>query len=303
MIPKNSHIVLQAYRNKDILHECAFALLSLCRHQSREELAELHIAIYTDQPEYFEALRHGLNIQYKTIDAALLQQWRGTINFVHRVKIEILRDYVKEHQGQVLYLDTDIVFAENINGIFQSIADGKLYMHIMEGFVQGSDNAILQKLSRFLRGNRFDSFNSALRISGCVTMWNAGVLGFSTDHAYLLEDVLAFTDFVYPRFPKHVVEQFAFSLYFQNTSQIHTAHTHIYHYWNLKELRPILLSFFRFFHTNDWDSLVQYSQLIQLPEYLQQKANFYSNRSVIDKLVKKKWLPNIPEWELLVQQL
>jgi hypothetical protein len=134
-------------------------------------------------------------------------------------------------------------------------------------------------------------------------MWNAGVLGFSTDHAYLLEDVLAFTDFVYPRFPKHVVEQFAFSLYFQNTSQIHTAHTHIYHYWNLKELRPILLSFFRFFHTNDWDSLVQYSQLIQLPEYLQQKANFYSNRSVIDKLVKKKWLPNIPEWELLVQQL
>ncbi|HTM66154.1 MAG TPA: hypothetical protein VL093_07540 [Flavipsychrobacter sp.] len=303
MIPKNSHIVLQAYGNKDILHECAFALLSLCRHQSREELAALHIGIYTDQPEYFEALRHGLNIQYKTIGAALLKQWRGTINFVHRVKIEILRDYVKEYQGQILYLDTDIVFAENINGIFQSIVDGKLYMHIMEGFVHDSDNAILQKLSRFLRGNRFDSFNSALRIPGNVTMWNAGVLGFSTDHAYLLEDVLAFTDFVYPRFQKHVVEQFAFSLYFQNTSQIHTAHTHIYHYWNLKELRPILGSFFRFFHTNDWDSLVQYSQLIQLPEYLQQKANFYSNRSVLDKLLKKKWLPDIPEWELLVQQL
>jgi len=303
MIPKNSHIVLQAYGNKDILHECAFALLSLCRHHSREELAELIIAIYTDESEYFESLTHGLDIQYKTINAARLKEWRGNIDFVHRVKIEILRDYVKQHQGQVLYLDTDIVFAANINGIFQNIAEDKLYMHIMEGFVHSSGNAILQKVSKFLKTNPFDSFNNTLRVPDDVTMWNAGVLGFTTDHSHLLEDVLAFTDFVYPRFPKHVVEQFAFSLYFQNTSQIHTAHTHIHHYWNLKELRPVLRSFFEFFSENDWDSLVRYSQLIQLPDYLQQKTNFYSNRSTVDKLLKKKWLPNTPEWQLLVQQL
>jgi hypothetical protein len=303
MIPTNSHIVLQAYGNKDILHECAFALLSLCRHHSIDELAALNICIYTDQPEYFESLNHGLNIQYRAMNAERLKQWRGSIDFVHRVKIEILRDYVKVHQGQILYLDTDIVIAESIESIFQDIAAGKLYMHIMEGFVYGSNNIVFQKLSRFLRTNPFDSFKKTLVIPENVVMWNAGVLGFSTEHKHLLDEVLAFTDFVYSQFPKHIVEQFAFSLYFQNSAQIHTAHTHFYHYWNLKELRPVLASFFEFFKGKEWHELVYYSQLIQLPDYLQQKANFYYNRSSLGKLLNRKWMPKTPEWPLLAQQL
>jgi hypothetical protein len=287
----------------DIMHECAFALISLCRHHTLEELAALNICIYTDQPEYFESLNHGLNIQYKTMNAERQKQWRGSIDFVHRLKIEILRDYVKEHQGQILYLDTDIVFANGIADILNNIAEGTLYMHIMEGAVHGSNNIIFQKLSRFLKTHPFNSFKKEIVIPEKVAMWNAGVLGFSTEHTHLLDEVLTFTDFVYPQFPKHIVEQFAFSLYFQNTSQIHTAHTHIYHYWNLKDLRPVLASFFEFFRGRGWHELVYCSQLIQLPDYLQQKANFYFNRSTLDKLLKKKWLPHVPQWPLLVQQL
>ena len=275
----------------------------MCRHHSKEELAKFRIGIYTDQPQYFEALKHGLNIEYKTINAERLKQWRGAIDFVHRVKIELLRDYVKDHQGNILYLDTDIVFAKSVQDIFQKIAEGKLYMHIMEDVVHNSENIVFKKLSKFLRNHSTESLKEGLIIPQDVTMWNAGVLGFSAHYSYLLEEVLAFTDLVYPKFPKHVVEQFAFSLYFQNTAQIHTAHAHIYHYWNLKELRPVLNSFFQFFKEKSWSELVHYCQLIQLPDYLQQKANFYYNRSSVNKILKRKWQPEIPAWHLLVQQL
>ena len=192
----------------------------MCRHHSKEELAKFRIGIYTDQPQYFEALKHGLNIEYKTINAERLKQWRGAIDFVHRVKIELLRDYVKDHQGNILYLDTDIVFAKSVQDIFQKIAEGKLYMHIMEDVVHNSENIVFKKLSKFLRNHSTESLKEGLIIPQDVTMWNAGVLGFSTHYSYLLEEVLAFTDLVYPKFPKHVVEQFAFSLYFQITATI-----------------------------------------------------------------------------------
>jgi lipopolysaccharide biosynthesis glycosyltransferase len=222
---------------------------------------------------------------------------------VHRVKIEVLRDFTATHQGQILYLDTDVVFTRPVTEIFEQLAEGKLYMHVMEGYVHHSDNTVFRKLSGFFRQTAVTVHNVPVAIPEKATMWNAGVLGFHSRYAYLLDEVLAFTDEVYRQFPKHVVEQFAFSLHFQQTAPLLSAHTSIYHYWNLKELRPVLASFFAHFRDKNWDGLVYYSRLIQLPDYLQQKANFYYNRSTLQKLLKRKWKATIPDWNLLLQQL
>jgi len=303
-IQENCYIVLQAYGSKDILNECVFALLSLSNRHSAEELASIEICIYTDQAAYFRSFNiSALRIAYREVNQQLISSWRGAINFVHRVKIEVLRDFAKQHSGQILYLDTDVCFAQSLTEIFRNIGSGKLYMHIMEGAVHHSDNVVFNKLSKFLGRENIVVDDRAIVIPDEVKMWNAGVLGFHTKYAYLLDEILQFTDLVYNRFPKHVVEQFAFSLYFQQTAPLFTAHTHIYHYWNLKELRPVLDSFLTFFQTKNWEQMARVSTLIQLPDYMQQKANFYYNRSTVDKLLKKKWLPKIPNWNLLVQQL
>ncbi|HRO41991.1 MAG TPA: hypothetical protein PL009_04120 [Flavipsychrobacter sp.] len=303
-IPASSYLVMQAYGSKDILNECVFALLTLCRQHSKEELTPLTVYIYTDQPEYFHSFQNcWLNIQYREVNATELAKWRGAIDFVHRVKIEVLLDFAATHIGQILYLDTDVYFAAPIDKILQQIHKGQLYMHIMEGFVHRSDNLVFQKLSKFLKSNSIRVKNEQVIIPENATMWNAGVLGFHTSYATVLDKVLDFTDEVYRQLPKHVVEQFAFSLYFQQTLPLKTAHTAIYHYWNLKELRPILNSFFKHFKDKNWEELTQISSLLQLPDYLQQKANFYSNRSTLEKLLKKKWTPHVPDWNLLLQQL
>ena len=299
-----SYIVFQAYGSQDILNECVFALLTLCHHHSQHELDNLKICIYTDQPAFFESFKNSrLDIEFREISKQLLAEWRGAIDFVHRVKIEVLRDFVKDKTGNILYLDTDVYFSRPITEIFDNIHEGKLYMHVMEDQVHHSDNIVFQKLSRFLKNNVIDVNGAVVNIPEQVAMWNAGVLGFHTKYAHLLDEVIAFTDTVHQQYPKHVVEQFAFSLYFQQTAPLLTAHTFIYHYWNLKELRPVLDSFFSFFNEKNWDGLVYYSKLIQLPDYLQQKANFYYNRSVFNKFLKKKWHPKLPEWNLLMQQL
>lgn len=303
-IPAGSYIVMQAYGSQDILNECAFALLSLTRQQTEDDLQNLTVIIYTDQPAFFKSFKDcPLNARLRDVNRALISQWRGAIDFVHRVKIEVLRDAVKNLDGQILYLDTDVCFAEPVTTIFDNIRKGKLYMHIMEGRLHGSDNLVFQKLSKFFNSSDVALHGKKITIPEDAMMWNAGVLGFHTKYSQLLDEVLAFTDVVYQQIPKHVVEQFAFSLYFRQTAPLLSAHTNINHYWNLKELRPVLASFFGHFGNKDWETLSYYSRLIQLPDYMQQKANFYYNRSSVDKLLKKRWTAALPDWDLLIHQL
>jgi hypothetical protein len=304
-LPTHSYIVLQAYGNEGIMQECVFALLTLCRQHTREELKGLQVWIYTDKPEFFRSFRDcWLDLRFREVDREQLRQWRGKIDFLHRVKIEVLRDFCSGHEGQVLYLDTDVCFTQPITTIFTDLAEGKLYMHIMEGLVHESGNVMIRKLSRFIKKNGpLIVDGNEISIPDQTSMWNAGVIGFHTRYSSLLEAVLKFTDAVYLQFHKHVVEQFAFSFYFQNAAPLKTAHTAISHYWNLKEIRFILASYFNYFQGRSWDDLVLYSRLIQLPEPMQQKVNFLQNRSTLNKFLKQQWQPEEPRWDLLMQQL
>jgi hypothetical protein len=305
-IPANSHIVFQAYGNVGILQECALAMLSLCQRHTREDLAGTAVWIYTDNPDFFNSFKDcWLNLKFRQLDAAKLAEWRGSIDFVHRVKVAMLQDFVKDKDGQVLYLDTDVYFIGAATGVFQNIADGKLYMHTKEGPVHGSDNVVFRKLSQFIksRGNELPTGSSSIHIPEGTTMWNAGVLGFPSRHDRLLNSVLEFTDSVYEEYPKHIVEQYAFSIFFSNEGSIFPADTVIFHYWNLKELRAVLQSFFEHFSDSSWDELVKYSKMINPMALVQQKQSFQQKRSLIDKLVKRKWAPPLLAWDLLVQKL
>jgi hypothetical protein len=193
-----------------------------------------------------------------------------------------------------LYLDTDTVITHLLDEVWQNIEAGKLYMHMNEGVVSGKGNPILAKLHAYL------STNAAMQVAGKpiydLAMWNAGALGFNTKYKYLLDEVLAFTDNEYPKFPKHIVEQFAFSVMFRQVGKLKALAPEIVHYWNLKEAREVLASFFAYFKGRHWYELVANAAEIQMPMLMQDKANYYQNRNIADKLAKKLWHPNVPDW-------
>ena len=297
-----NYLVLQCYGSEGIFHECTYALLSLSRLYTPEELANVEIWLYTDKPEWFKGLKDcWLPLHYRQINDETIKQWRGQINFVHRVKIEVLKDFVKNRQGNVLYLDTDIVFTGRIDQLLKNINTGQLYMHVREGLVSDRGNNIFAKLDTHLRKNVSHKVND--RPVHELAMWNAGVLGFNTKYNYVLDEVLAFTDSQYPVFPKHVVEQFAFSVYFQQAGVVRAAAPYIFHYWKLKEARHLLASFFEHFKDKSWDDLVRYSALVQVHVLMQEKLNFFQNRSVHAHIMKKQWLPERQDWEELTKQI
>ena len=201
--PVKSHIIFQAYGSEDILHECLFALLSLSRVLAPEERASVQICIYTDRPSFFQRYSDcPLNIVYRLLEEPQVRLWRGTIDFVHRVKIEVLRDYSASHSGAFLYLDTDVVFTESPLPILEDIGKGAFYMHIMEGVLKESAHPLLRKAASFLATRKIRVQGKDVIIPPKAAMWNAGVLGFDSQSAHLLEEVLAFTDTVYPLFRK-----------------------------------------------------------------------------------------------------
>ncbi len=296
-----NYIVLQCYGNESIFHECAYALLSLSRLYTPGELENTEIWIYTDNPGWFGSFKDcWLPLHFRTVDDNTIKQWKGDINFVHRVKIEVLKDLVKNKTGNILYLDCDIVITHSIEQIFKNINAGQLYMHVREGLISDRGNIVFEKLHDHYKGK------PSLKIKDKpvheFAMWNAGVLGFNTSYSNLLDEVLAFTDTEYPAFPKHVIEQFAFSIYFQQAGLVKAAAPYIFHYWNLKEARTVLASFFTHFKSSSWDELTRYSALVQIHALMQDKVNFYRNRGVLGGMLSKKWLPEKQDWDELLKQ-
>lgn len=304
MVAAKNIIVFQAYGNKSILNECVFSLLTLTR--IGQSFDDLQVWIYTDNEAYFKSFSAcPVPIHYRAIDAAQIKEWRGATDFVHRVKIQILRDLAAaQQQANILYLDTDTEFIQPVDAMMQRIAEGQLFMHIDEGVIRNEGNPILKKLNNFLASNlTIPVKDKTITVGDNAVMWNAGVLGFRAADAAMLHDVLGVTDVFHKKYQKHIIEQFAFSLIFQNKQQVKAAYPYIMHYWNLKEFRVILDSFFAHFKRCSWTELETYSRLLQVQVYIQQKANFYQTRSISKKIAKAIWQPQVPDWNELLKQL
>jgi hypothetical protein len=302
LMQQRTYIVYQCYGDISIFHECALSLLSFSKWYSTEELQAFEFWIYTDKPEWFQAMKGcPLPLNYRKMDAATIQQWRGATQFVHRVKIELLLDFVQGRSGNVVYIDTDTVLLQRLDKVLHDISVGELFMHVLEGKISDELNPILLKLSRYLKGQQLiEQADGSLQHT---MMWNAGMLGFQTQHSHLLQEVLRVTDTIHPHFSKHVVEQFAFSLVFQRTSNIHAAAPYFIHYWNFHEAKPIFASFFDCFKDADWADLLRYTDLIHIPVLLQEKIAYLHSRSIYNKLKRIPWQPVIPDWKEIIPQL
>src|SRR5688572_22194837 len=109
-----NYLVYQAYGSIDILHECMYSILSFYKTNPN---SDTQIVIYTDAKPYLHSYL-GQTIIYQEIDQNRIHLWQGDINFVHRVKIKMLQDFIVNHKGNILYTDTDTVFCSDVANIY-----------------------------------------------------------------------------------------------------------------------------------------------------------------------------------------
>jgi hypothetical protein len=233
--------------------------------------------VFTDSVAPFNELFADRALECVPVSAEQIKDWKGKIDFVHRLKIKVMQDFFERYQGDVIYLDSDTCFTQNIESLWQSIATGHLLMHTREGKVSSRINPVFKKLARFLSLNTISlKDGSKLKIPPATDMWNAGALGLTPAHKPLLDKVLLLTDSMYPVYPKHIVEQFAFSYYFQQEATVLPAEDCIYHYWNFKEFRGVLSDFFERYKGMGMDTMLQNMHRIEPIQLSKAKVEFKS---------------------------
>ncbi len=289
------HIIYQAHGNQDILHECLFSIASLQRLKCIKEDVRLHV--FTDQQEYFRRFLH-IPVIYHDMSSQDIREWRGEINFIHRVKIKVLQQVCSQvSRGSILYLDTDVIALKEPDILWRIIESGKFVMHAREGAILHSNVSIFKKLIPVLQ----HGVASGLMTTNNIDMWNAGVLGFRAEQSAALKDVLALTDKLYAFKPKHVMEQLGFSYVFQQGGDLLAADDIFYHYWNLKEFRRILHEVYNLPAEKRDKIIHSFFQKHTVQQLFAAKQNYYSRplNRLYKILFSKKW--ETPRFDKLIR--
>lgn len=229
------HLLFQAYGNDAILRQTVFCIRTL-QHWTGQAFDQYTPVVYTDNPGYFRrALANVRNLRLEPLRPEQLRSWRGPNDFVHRAKICLLQAYFDKYNAPVCYLDSDTLFLHDPGPLFAQVAPGTSLMHVMEETLVQPAAPLLQKIGRFIKRQPLRLNGLAFKIPASTAMWNAGVLGLHPTHAIFLPDVLRLTDQLYSCYPKHLMEQLAFSYILQDHTTVLPAEPFVFHYWNLKE--------------------------------------------------------------------
>lgn len=223
-----NYFVIQCYGKERILREAKFCVLSLLKFIKDD--ASYCIVLYTDNNSFFDDIRD--HVVFEPMLPEMVQQWKGEHNFVHRVKVMMLLDFVSKYEGKFLYLDSDTWFKKSPEELFKNIDDSNAVMHLPEAQLKSNTNPIIKKIHRFVKANSFKLDNGEeVKIPIEYSMWNAGVIGLTTNTKTILEKVLELTDKMLLAYQKHVMEQLAFSYYLQKEFTPRRCDDVIEHYW------------------------------------------------------------------------
>ncbi|OFZ12032.1 MAG: UDP-glucose 4-epimerase GalE, partial [Bdellovibrionales bacterium RBG_16_40_8] len=232
-------LVYQAYGQDSVVRQTQFSIVSLM--SVLKTTSPLRILVYTDNSILFESFFADLiksqdpRLRIIAVTPLQIQKWQGAIEFVHRVKIEILRDAAEKFIGSIFYADGDTYFKEDPTDLFARVADNTSIMHTAENILSEGADLISKKITKFLRKNTFVIAGEKIQVPASTVMWNAGVLGISHNNKKFFKPVLEFTDQSYGLYPKHVMEQLAFSFYLQAHTEVIGAEKEIGHYWDQKD--------------------------------------------------------------------
>lgn len=268
-------LVYQAYGIDEIMRQTQVSIVSLLKVISDE--SALDILIYTDNKNYFsEFFKKHPSIQIIEINKEQIRKWRGEIDFVHRVKIEILIDAAKRTEGALYYSDGDTYFLKCPLKLFDEVNDRVSVMHVAESILEDANDPLTKKIYKFTKKHHFHvGINDAMAIGSSTTMWNAGFIGISHKNKELLPQILQLTDQMHSLYQKHVMEQLAFSYILQINGEIRPANQEILHYWDQKPDYQLEIDRFLKEHSDSKVAVSHFDQFIRPKKVVQKKKKTF----------------------------
>lgn len=234
-------LIYLAYGSPDLHAEAVYSLLSYYKVAQ----SAVQVLIYTDAAATFEqVLGAQPGVYYPAVTPEEWQRWRGSSNKVYLLKIGVLTHAAQHYPGNLLFVDTDTIWQVDPAPLFDQIERGQFVMHVSEGKL-ATGNELSRKIYRRLKGQAFVVAQRKLAIDRTTVLYNSGVLGLSSTLAAQLAEVVLLADQLYAAYNKHMMEQLAFSMWFGGAGTIAEAAPYVLHYWNLKDVRPLLTRVFQ----------------------------------------------------------
>lgn len=197
-----------AHSQERFRKQTVYSVLTLLEYLRKSSL--LHpIVVYTDEPGYFDPVE----VETVKLSEENIVDWRGEIDFVHRMKIGLLLDASERFDGKLFLLDSDnCVFRDPTKALSEWNED-EVFMSNFEYRLDNPSDLLGKKYKRFFRKNaQFKGASQEYTVNMEQQCWNAGVVGLTSKAATYLPDVLALCDQMHRLFPKHLSEQMAFNI-------------------------------------------------------------------------------------------
>jgi len=241
---KPLHIVYLSHGSRKYHDQTRFSVLTLLHLLLRQQRQDIRIVVYTDDAA--SVPDHPL-IRPIVLLPETLRGFRGQFDYVHRIKLHVLRQASAELDGALLYVDGDTRWRYLPDALFARLNgdDGPgavCCMHIAEGYFS---EHFFADYHRFVLHQHAQLRALGIADTRALQMWNAGAIGLPAGSTVFFDDAIRVCDYLFTRVsPRNWVEQFALSLLACSRYEMVALDTALHHYWNYSYEAPLYLDAF-----------------------------------------------------------
>jgi hypothetical protein len=240
-------IVYLSHGGRKYHDQTRYSVLTLLALLLARRRHDVRIVVYTDQPDQLPT--HDL-ITTVRIGAGDLAAWRGPLDYVHRIKLCVLKRALRDLGAPLIYVDSDTRWLQIPDGPFAALSG--------EAAGGGAPSCYLYKVECAISEQRFPQYFHLLRNSRSLldvwrlpgeppwTMWNSGTIGIPLRGAGFIDDALRVTDALLPHVgSRNCVEQLALSIVAESRFDVRSFDAYLEHWWPYGAELPAYLK--RFF--------------------------------------------------------
>lgn len=264
------YLLFQVGGDRQRIYQCQYALLKYLAIYNLKPPADTGILLYTDHPSEFDV--------YTSFFPAFTMHQTPVAP-----KATLLQQALKEHNGNILYCDTDVYPTKPLTHLFQTIEKGKAFLLLKQWQKETTlVKTLLDEYEKKIRGRKSHPIKE-------VALYPA-VIGVNHTHLPLLEKTTSLIHTTTTDSSFDQVESLAFQEAFEKGNASWTSFATYQSSAAFKELLPV------FFHRNAEESipnlvkLVHHldAQQIQQEEVQYQQQAFY--KKWLHKFTGKGWI-------------
>lgn len=267
------YLVYQA-NTIDEIYECSYSLLRYLTVYNVKPPKDHSVVIYTSQPALLENYS-SFFYHFKLRD---VQQMNTT-------RFGLLHNFFKEHEGNVLFLETNTYCISQLDRIFSDIGKGTAYVlgwnQVLRRAKSTSDN-----LKRIVVEGGEYLFNPDE-----LNKWNDTIIGLRSSYKNLVEEIIVQSEGQAPDLPKPLAEKWLFHHKLQKLN-VRTAEESITQYDDLKEFRNLLRKFFTKYQEESVPNQLKLIHHLDAALIQKQKKEFQNlplHQKLLKRITGKHW--------------